>query len=74
MEFVCPHCHSPIYSRKNKLCGVCEQPLPPELLMSPEQAARLKQQLAEEEKRAKAFNPIVQHDSHEPGIGGGFGI
>ena len=56
MEFRCPYCHSPIYSRKNKICGVCEKPLPEELLLSDEQIAALKKQMDAEEKRAKGFN------------------
>ncbi len=63
MEFSCPHCHSPIYSRKLKICGVCEKPLPKELLLTDEQTIFLKRQDDEVEKRAKEFNPKVQDDS-----------
>ena len=35
----CPKCGSIIYSRRNVLCGVCGERLPPELLFSPEQRA-----------------------------------
>jgi len=56
MEFRCPHCNAPIYSRKNKVCGVCEKPLPKELLLSGEQIAFLKKQMEQESKRAKEFN------------------
>lgn len=55
MQFTCPHCQSPIYSRKQKVCGVCEKPLPKELLLSDEQIARLKKQDEACEKRAKEF-------------------
>jgi hypothetical protein len=55
MEFRCPFCHSPIYSRKNKICGVCEKPLPKELLLTDEQIALLKKQTDAEEKREKEF-------------------
>jgi hypothetical protein len=61
MEFLCPHCHAPIYSRKNKICGVCERPLPAELLLSGEQVTTLKKQDAQMEKRAKEFNQQL-HD------------
>jgi hypothetical protein len=63
MEFNCPHCHSPIYSRKLKICGVCEKPLPKELLLTDEQTALLKKQDEEVEKRAKQFNPEICRDS-----------
>jgi len=64
MEFRCPNCQSPIYSRKNKICGVCEKPLPKELLLSDEQIASLKRQIAKEEKRANAFHlPDLHHPS-----------
>jgi pyruvate-formate lyase-activating enzyme len=71
MEFRCPFCHSPIYSRKNKICGVCEKPLPEELLLSDEQVVTLKKQMDQEEKRAKEFNPEIQHGH---GMGGMPGI
>jgi hypothetical protein len=73
MEFHCPYCNAPIYSRKNKICGVCEKPLPSELLFSEEQAAALKKQSDLEEKEAKEFGQQLKdvgpHDGH-----GGFGI
>jgi hypothetical protein len=56
MDFRCPHCQSPIYSRKHKICGVCEKPLPENVLLSKAQIQLLKDQLAKEEKEAKAFN------------------
>jgi predicted amidophosphoribosyltransferase len=69
MEFCCPFCHSPIYSRKNKICGVCEKPLPKELLLTDEQIALLKKQSDAEEKRAKEFNPKIHDDSGGVGFG-----
>ena len=62
MEFRCPNCQSPIYSRKNKICGVCEKPLPKELLFSEAEIASLKRQMEQEEKRAKEFN-LPKQDS-----------
>jgi hypothetical protein len=74
MEFRCPYCNAPIYSRKNKICGVCEKALPAELLFSDEQIAALKKQSDLEEKEAKEFgqqmNDLGSHDRHG-GIGGG---
>jgi hypothetical protein len=68
MEFRCPHCQAPIYSRKNKICGVCEKPLPEELLFSEQQVADLKKQMDAEEKRAKEFKHQVddlgEHSKH----------
>ena len=55
MEYRCPYCNAPIYNRKNKICGVCEKPLPKELLLSDEQIARLEKQMNREEKRAEEF-------------------
>jgi len=73
MEFRCPHCHAPIYSRKNKICGVCEKPLPQGLLLSDEQVAALKKQMDAEERREKEFkqqmNDIGPHEGHG-GLGG----
>jgi hypothetical protein len=68
MEFRCPHCHAPIYSRTNKICGVCEKPLPAELLFSDQQVAELKKQMDAEEKRTKAFkhqlDDLSDHAKH----------
>ena len=55
MEYRCPHCQSPIYSRKLKICGVCEKPLPENLLLSDKQIMILKKQDEAIEKRAKEF-------------------
>ena len=73
MEFRCPYCHAPIYSRKNKVCGVCEKPLPEELLLSDEQIAALKKEMDAEEKRTQQFkqqmDDIGPHD-HGGNVGG----
>jgi predicted amidophosphoribosyltransferase len=73
MEFRCPYCNAPIYSRKNKICGVCEKPLPKELLMNDAEIAFWKKEMEQEEKRAKGFeqqmNDVGPHDGHG-GIGG----
>jgi reverse gyrase len=69
MEFCCPNCHSPIYSRKLKICGVCEQSLPKELLLTNEQTAFLKKQLDLEEKRGKEFNPNIVHGAGDGSSG-----
>jgi hypothetical protein len=69
MEFRCPNCNAPIYSRKNKICGMCEKPLPKELLLTDEQTAFLKKQSDQEEKRSKEFNPNIVHGSGD-GISG----
>jgi hypothetical protein len=69
MEFRCPHCQSPIYSRKNRICGVCEKPLPEELLLSDEQVAALKKQEDQMEKQAKEFKQQL-HDIADHSQGG----
>ena len=56
MKFRCPNCNALIYSRKNKICGVCEKHLPAEFLFANKQIAFLKKQEEEVEKRAKEFN------------------
>jgi len=55
MEFRCPNCNAPVYSRKNKICGVCERPLPEEFWMSDSEKAFWKNEMDQEEKRAKDF-------------------
>ena len=73
MEFRCPYCQSPIYSRKNKICGVCEKPLPKGFWMTDAETAFWKKEMDQEEKQAKEFgqqmNDLGPHDGH-----GGIGI
>jgi predicted amidophosphoribosyltransferase len=68
MEFRCPYCNAPIYSRKNKICGVCEKPLPKELLLSDDQIATLKKEMDQEEKQTEEFKKQIDdvgpHDCH----------
>ena len=53
MEFRCPNCNAPIYSRKNKICGVCEKPLPKELLMSDAANRILKNEMDKKKNKPK---------------------
>lgn len=53
MELKCPHCGSVIYSRKNKLCGVCERPLPEELLFSDAVVEKINQEIQEIHRQRK---------------------
>ena len=68
MELRCPNCNAPIYSRKQKVCGVCEKPLPKEFLMSDAEKAFWKQEMDKEEKEAKDFEQQIKdlgpHDRH----------
>jgi len=67
MEFRCPDCHAVVYSRKAKVCGVCGKPLPEEFLLSDRQAALLKRQDEELERRAKEFQFPKQWTEIDPG-------
>ena len=51
----CPHCESIIYSRRNKLCGVCGEVLPPGLLFSPSEARRIEKLLQSEKLKHKGW-------------------
>src|SRR5438445_13289155 len=51
----CPNCSSIIYSRKNKLCGVCGDPLPESLLFTPAEANRLTRLLDIERQRHRQW-------------------
>lgn len=68
MQFLCPHCQSPIYSRKHEICGVCEKPLSEALLLNGGQVAFLKKQDEQIEKRAKEFQ--LPDSAHGSGVGG----
>jgi hypothetical protein len=70
MEFRCPYCQAPIYSRKNKICGVCEKLLPKELLMNDAEIAFWKQEMDKEEKEAKDFGQQLKDlGPHDHGTG-----
>jgi len=69
MEFRCPNCNAPIYSRKNKICGVCENPLPKELLMNDAEIAFWKREMDKEERAAKNFQI-----PDSPSAGGGISL
>jgi predicted amidophosphoribosyltransferase len=68
MEFCCPHCNAPIYSRKQKICGVCEKSLPPELLLSDKQIEVLKKQEGQMEKRTKEFDQSIRYIGDSGGV------
>ena len=72
MEFRCPNCNAPIYSRKLKICGVCEKPLPKELLMNDAEIAFWKKEMDKEEKEAKDFGQQLKdlgpHESSGSGL------
>ena len=49
----CPKCGSIIYSRRNVLCGVCGERLPPELLFTAEQRESVEGELQDLKKRER---------------------
>lgn len=51
----CPFCDSIIYSRRHKLCGVCAQELPEQMLFSAEQADNVSSILRDEQRRHRAW-------------------
>ena len=51
----CPACQSPIYSRRQPRCGVCEAPLPQQMLFNREELARVNNLLIREEENHKAW-------------------
>jgi hypothetical protein len=51
----CPECDSIVYSRRHKLCGVCSQPLPEELLFSSFEAHRVEALLIDERRRHRQW-------------------
>ncbi|MFO1499044.1 MAG: hypothetical protein U1G07_11735 [Verrucomicrobiota bacterium] len=51
----CPECKSIIYSRRHKLCSVCAEPLPEQLLFSTTEAERVEQLLRNEQSRHRKW-------------------
>jgi hypothetical protein len=55
LQRYCPFCDSIIYSRRHKLCGVCAQELPEQMLFSAEQADNVSSMLRDEQQRHRAW-------------------
>jgi hypothetical protein len=55
----CPHCGSIIYSRRNKLCGVCGESLPEQCLFTATEAEKVEQLLRAERRRHRRWNERV---------------
>ena len=51
----CPGCRGVIYTRRHKLCGVCGEELPGELLFSESQALRIEGLLKSEREQHRAW-------------------
>jgi ribosomal protein L32 len=51
----CPECHSIVYSRRHRLCGVCSNPLPDALLFNPWEAKRVEALLSSERQRHRKW-------------------
>jgi hypothetical protein len=51
----CPECHSVIYSRRHRLCGVCSHPLPEHLLFTANESIRIEQLLRDERQRHRLW-------------------
>ena len=52
---ICPECRSIVYSRRHRLCGVCNQPLPDHLLFTPRESQRVSQLLQSERVRHRRW-------------------
>jgi hypothetical protein len=62
----CPHCGSIIYSRRHKLCGVCTEELPAELLFPRQEAQRLQCLMRSEELRHRTWMAKALHQALAP--------
>lgn len=51
----CPECNSIIYSRRHRLCGVCNEPLPDDLLFSLTEAQQVEDLLRTEQTRHRRW-------------------
>jgi len=59
----CPQCRSIVYSRRHRLCGVCGEELPEQLLFSVVEAARVERLLAYERSQHRKW--LEQRTSNE---------
>lgn len=51
----CPHCHSIIYSRRHRVCGVCCKPLPAACTFTENESAQVASLLQEERQRHRQW-------------------
>lgn len=63
----CPACSAVVVSRRARLCGVCEQPLPEPVRFTPEEAERQAAEFQEIRRRRKPS------DSESGSDGSGYG-
>ncbi|MBN9693987.1 MAG: hypothetical protein J0M24_27410 [Verrucomicrobia bacterium] len=50
----CPACSAVVASRRSRLCGVCEQPLPESVRFTPDEAAQQAAEFQEIRRRQKS--------------------
>lgn len=55
----CPHCHSIVYTRRHRLCGVCSGELPDCCLFNDREARRIEMLLRSEKERHRRWNQKV---------------
>lgn len=70
----CPHCNKAIYNRRRDRCEFCEKPLPKELLLSPEQRAKLDAMKEVERKRLTEWKQEMDRRTDHSEGGSPFGI
>lgn len=51
MPYRCPHCRATVLSRRNRLCALCHEPLPAEIVFPPDQIRAIE---ADEAARTQA--------------------
>ena len=51
----CPSCGSIVYTRRHRLCGVCDQALPEDCRFTPTEAASVENLLRTERQRHRAW-------------------
>ena len=67
MEVHCPACGAILYSRRAKLCGVCNAHLPDEVRITGEQARKIEGQFAQALESIRKMREDVQPEATDGG-------
>ena len=65
MNYFCPKCQRDLYNRRLTHCGFCGAPIPEKLRFTPEQIAKLDQEMAELDERRKQRQLAAEKDEKE---------
>lgn len=65
MDYICQECRRVLYNRRLTHCGFCGAPIPEELRFTPEQIAKLDQEMADLAEQRRKRQLAIEEDEKE---------